>query len=107
MGFKLEGFNEFSKSLKDMERKAKELEGGVNVGFGDLFNEAFMAKYTTFRNIDEFFDKSPFKIKTEEDFDKVNPQELDQYVCDHSQFEDWEDMKGTAGTEWLAKQLGF
>jgi hypothetical protein len=107
MGVKISGLDELSKKLKKTEPKAKELEGGASVGFGELFNESFMAKYTNFSTIDEFFDYSPFKIEIEEDFDNINPEELDQYVRDYSRFEDWEDMKGTAGTEWVAKQLGF
>ncbi|WP_267897359.1 hypothetical protein [Peribacillus glennii] len=38
MAVKLKGFKELNKKLKSMEKKAKELQQGVSVGFGDLFN---------------------------------------------------------------------
>lgn len=107
MGVKTKGFDDFHKRLKQMGNKAKELEKGTTVSFTDLFNDRFMQIHTKFNNIDEFFDKSPFEIQTEEDFDKINENELDEYVRNHSRFSGWEDMKGKAGQEWVAKQLGF
>jgi hypothetical protein len=107
MGIKMRGFNEFGKELKKLEKKAKELEKGQSISFIDLFNEKFMSRYTKFGSIDEFFNNSPFEIENNEDFEKINENELDKYVGENTKFSTWQDMLGTAGQEHIAKQLGF
>ncbi|MBT2759621.1 hypothetical protein J7E71_27690 [Mesobacillus foraminis] len=107
MGVKFKGSNEFNKKLKDMQQKARELEQGVSVGFSDLFNESFMTAYTNFSSINHFFDKSPFKVEYESDFESIDTKQLDEFVKNQTKFSCWEDMKGAAGKEWVAKQLGL
>jgi len=107
MGIKMKGFDDFRKKLKQMQNATKDLEKGVSVSFDELFHEGFMRKYTNFTSIDEFFDKSPFEIQTEEDFDKIDINQFDEYIRNNTQFSSWEEMKGKAGTEWVAKKLGF
>jgi hypothetical protein len=100
MGVEFKNFGDFSKKLKELEK-------GTDVDFPTLFNDEFMRTYTKFETIDDFFDKSPFEVESNEDFDKINEQELDEYVRNNSDFADWEDMRGKAGEEWLVKQLGL
>lgn len=107
MSIKLDGFDELSKQLKQMQKSAEELEEGQSISFVDLFHEGFMNKYTKFLSIDEFFDNSPFEFESNEDFDKIDENELDKYVVENTDFSSWEDMLGTAGQEHIAKQLGF
>jgi hypothetical protein len=96
------GFDDFSKKF---EKKVKEASGPVNLEV--LFNEGFMQRYTKVGNIQEFFDKSPFKLETEEDFDKIDEAELDIYVSEQTTFGSWDKMKGKAGEEYLSRKLKF
>jgi hypothetical protein len=101
------GFDDLSKQLKKMEKSIEKYESGQNVGFSELFNPTFMKKHTKFVNIDEFFEKSPFKVEIQSDFENIDEAELDAYVDEYSRFNTWEEMLGEAGQEHLAKELGF
>ncbi len=104
---KMDGFDDLEKQLKQMEKNIKEFEGGKEVGFEELFNPSFMKIHTDFNNIDEFFDKSPFSIETNEDFDNLDESELDKYVAETTKFSSWGEMLDTAGEIHLTKKLGF
>ncbi|KKB34139.1 hypothetical protein [Bacillus thermotolerans] len=107
MGIKGTGFKGLGKELNKLAENAKKLEEGQSVTFTELFTERFMSKYTRFTSIEEFFEKSPFEVQTNEDFDKINKAELDKYVSENTQFSSWENMLGEAGKEHIARQLGF
>ncbi|KZE67035.1 hypothetical protein AWM68_19790 [Fictibacillus phosphorivorans] len=107
MGFKLDGFDEFEKKLNQMAETAKEYEDGKSVDFNQLFNQGFMVEYTDFKSIDEFFEKSPFTVNTQEDLEQLDESQLDGWVKEITRFSTWEEMLGKAGTEHLAKELGF
>lgn len=102
---KIDGLKEFQKQLKDMEKAAKELEGEQEVPFSELFTDSFLRKYTDFSSFEEFesqeiFDKYP-------SFEEIPDKEMDEFVSSNTKFSDWEDMLGTAGTEYAARKLGF
>jgi len=106
-GVKVTGFKELQKQLKDMERKARELEKGVNVSFEELFNENFMSKYTKFNSFEDFLTAGNFDVESQEDFEAIPDEEFDAHVANNSKFNDWSNMMNTAGTEYTATKLGF
>lgn len=91
------------KGLKDLQKKVK--SAGDDVSFPDLFNPNFMTTFTYFSNIDEFFQKSPFKVKSSEDFDNINKTELNSFIKENTKFSTWEEMKTEAGKMYVSKQL--
>ena len=107
MSFKIDGFDELEKQLKKIEDSVNEHAGTTEVGFDELFNPSFMKSYTDFNNMDEFFDKSPFEVETNEDFEKLDESELDLYVDKITRFSSWEEMLHKAGELYYAKKLGF
>lgn len=96
------GFDDFAKKL---QKKIDQVSGEKSLE--TIFSESFMRKYTEFNNIQEFFDKSPFKIETQEDFDNLDQAELDKYVRKFTRFGSWAAMKQKAGEEYFAKHLKF
>lgn len=71
MKFEIKGLDEFEKKLEGLSNKMKnEVEGDVKLS--DLFNHQFMSAYTDFHSIDDFFKNSPFEIKSQEDFERLN-----------------------------------
>lgn len=90
--FKMNGLDDLIKSFEKMEKNAKELDGNHNIPLGDLMNEKFMSKNTKFATIDDFFENSPFTVETDEDFDSIDKDELDEYVQENTKFSSWEDM---------------
>ncbi|WP_456273622.1 hypothetical protein [Bacillus sp. AK031] len=102
---KIDGLKEFQKQLKDMEKAAKELEGQQDVPFTELFTDSFLRKYTDFSSFEEFENQEIFnKYPT---FEDIPDDEMDDFVSSNTQFPNWEDMLGTAGTEYAARKLGF
>lgn len=107
MGFEIDGLDELQDQLEDLQKNAEQLDGENEVPFDELFPEEFMRKYTDAETIEGFFDESSWNIESEEDFEQIPDQELDQYVDDHSRFRTWEQMQGEAATEWMKRQMGF
>lgn len=98
---------QLDKRFKEIERGAKEINETGSVDFKDLFTQNFMTKYTNFNNISEFFEESPFEFKTQEEFESIDENQLDEYVRKQSKLDSWQDMFSTAGKEYVAKKLGF
>ena len=102
--FELKGLEELSKNL---DKITKELESfkDQRVTFNQLFQPAFMAKYTQFRTINEMVEKSPFKVESEEDFKNIPDKEWDNYVKEKTSFQSWDEMMSKAGQEYLGKKV--
>ncbi|WP_455931523.1 hypothetical protein [Priestia aryabhattai] len=107
MGVKFNGFDELNERLNDMSNKADELNGENQVELGQLLNEGFMQANTNFDSLNDMFEKSPFDIKTSDDFEAIPQGQLDEFISNHSKFSSWNTMLETASTTWVAKQLGF
>ncbi|MFD4491688.1 hypothetical protein [Lysinibacillus fusiformis] len=106
MSFKFDGFNELEKELKSIEQSAQNLES-LEVSFDELFNKAFMSKYTKYNSFDDFLKAGNFIVETEEDFEAIPDNEFDEHVLNHSSFEDWQTMLDTASSEYFVTKLGF
>ncbi|TLS36559.1 hypothetical protein FCL54_14720 [Pseudalkalibacillus caeni] len=103
----MKGFKEFEKELETLQKKADELDGDHEVPFKELFPEDFMREYTKFSSINEMVDKSQWTVENDEDFSKIPDDEWDKYVKETTNFENWEEMQGTAVEVWGFRQLGF
>ncbi len=89
----------------DFNRKIDKASGEVNIS--ELLTPNFMTTYTSFNNITEFWERSPFIVKTEEDFTALNESELDGYVREVSKFSSWKEMMNKAGELYFKKKLGL
>jgi len=108
------GFDDFADDLDDladqfgeMADNAEELEGENEVAFEELFTEQLMRQHTDVASFDEFLEQSQWEVESEEDFEAIPEDEFDEYVNENTDFESWEDMYGTAGTEWMAREIGL
>lgn len=107
MSFKMDGFDNLQKELRELEQKSQELNDTQEISLYELFDNSFMIQYTKFNSFDEFLKAGNFNVESNEDFEAIPENELDQHVANNSNFEDWQDMLDTAGTEYFSKQLGF
>ncbi|MEG0258434.1 MAG: hypothetical protein RR595_05605 [Lysinibacillus sp.] len=105
--FKMDGFDELQKELEQLSKSAKELEGEQSVPFSELFTHDFMSKYTTFHSLESLLSSGNFKAETDEEFDAIPENELDSHVSKTTDFDNWEDMLGTAVEEYAVKKLGL
>lgn len=107
MGFKIKGLDKLQKQLNQMEKATKKLERTKSISFDKLFTSSFMRKYTNFSSFDEFLDAGNFEVNSQEDFEAIPDDEMDQLVRDTTKFSSWEEMLTTATELYVVKELGF
>jgi len=93
------------KGLDKLQKNLKNLKTSESVPISELFNSTFMRKYTNYQTFDSML--SAFGIQELKDISELDNKEWNQFVKEHSKFIDWDDMKGTAGTERISRKLGF
>ncbi|QHI17222.1 hypothetical protein [Acinetobacter haemolyticus] len=91
--------------LKKLSENAKKLAGQTEVSFGEIFNEGFIQANTDFESIDDLFMKAGFNVETKEDFENIPQEDIDSFVRDNTNFEDFNAMYKSATTEYVKKQL--
>jgi len=105
---KITGIDEIQNMLKQIEKKAKELEKGTEIPLIELMPNDFMKKHTHHDSFEHFIAHSGVvpdgKDLTE---DVLNSNEFNQYVKTTTKFKSWKDMLDVASTEYIQKQLGF
>lgn len=87
-------------SKYDFDQLFEEFDNFKNINpFKQTFNPGFMRKYTNFKSIEDFFSKSKFKINSNKDLEVLNEKEdkeLDEYVKENTNFENWNEMAESA-----------
>lgn len=104
---KIEGLDKLQKQLKNLARKAEQLDGKHTVPVKELLTNKFILKHTSFSTAEELFEASGFKVETQEDFAKIPDKEWDEYIRANSSFENWQDMLGAAAQVWTVSKLGL
>ncbi|MNW61637.1 hypothetical protein D3C74_397090 [compost metagenome] len=107
VSIKIKGFDKIQKDLKDLSKKANDLQGQRDISFEELFNESFMEKYTSFTNFNDFLVAGNFVVNSKEDFEAIPDDVFDTYIRDSTQFESWNEMQEEAVGDYVARQLGL
>ena len=97
---KIEGLDELA---KDIDRMADT----TNIPIEELLTPEFVSSHTKFANVEEMFEASGFKIKSQDDFAAIPYADWDKFVRSISAFSDFESMLGEAGEAWAVKKLGL
>jgi hypothetical protein len=101
----LHGFDNFQCKLRELSNAAEKCVGKHQVSLDQLFHPLFMVENTGFGSISEFFDASPFKVSSQEDFESLDEVALDEFVRSKTRFESWHEMAQAAGAEWMARRF--
>jgi hypothetical protein len=104
MRFESSGFDDMQRTFEKLERDAEELDDTHSVPIVELMPENFMQEHTKFASIQAMADAAEAQeiLKSEEDYDKP---EWNDFVKGRTDFESWEEMKETAGAEWVQRKL--
>jgi hypothetical protein len=78
-----------------------------NIDLVKIMNNDFMKKHTSFRTVEELFEKSEFKIETQEDFENLSEDKVDIFIKENTKFNSWEEILNEASCEYISKQLKF
>lgn len=100
-------FDDMFRKLRDLQRKAGELDGEHEIPFVDLFHDEFMLRNTDFASIDDMIEASKFDVSSPEDFAAIPDGEWDSFVTETTRFDSWEEMKAAAAREWVTRRLGL
>lgn len=103
---KVKGLNQFITKLKDLEKKAKKLDGTHSVPISELLTPSFMQRYTSFPTFAAMLEASGFRAETQAEFDAIPNDKWDAFIATQSQFSDWQSMLSKAAKEWTQKKLG-
>ena len=102
---KVDGLNELTNKLHNLQTELKRFENGIDIPFDELFNYSFMCKYTNSSNINDFLISGGFSVKTTADFKAIPDEELDSYVRTCTSFDSWSDMLDEASKLYIANKL--
>jgi hypothetical protein len=91
--------------LKDLQEKMDALANKKSVSLSDLLSPNFMASCSSFKNAQELFDKSGFKIDSKEDFAAIPDDAWDKYISQNTKYNSWSDMQRAAHEDWLKRQF--
>lgn len=109
-GFKVTGFDEFSKALnkiqKDVEKAARKYDGSP-VSLEKVFSSEFMERNTDFTDVYDWLEHGGFRFESQEEFESTDESLLDSYVTRSTKFDSWKDMAGEAAAELVSKELKF
>lgn len=98
-------FEEAFRKLRDVQRKAEQLDGEHSVSFAELFQDEFMLRNTDFPSVHAMFEASGFRVDTTEDFAAIPEEEWDEFVRERTRFSSWDEMKGAAVQEWAKRRM--
>lgn len=94
----------FDELLKELQEARANAGSAERISFEALFDEAFMSRYTSFKNFDEFLRDGNFDVKTEEDIEKIPDELFNRHVDRVTDFNSWKSMLDRANEEYAAGQ---
>ena len=103
MPVEVTGFDRFDDLLHDFERDLENSGGEVPVE--ELIPPEFMRSYSDFDSFGEFLAHSRWDVTDTDDFEAIPGEEFDDYVDDHTKFDDWETMLTVAAREYLMSRM--
>lgn len=103
----MDGFDELSKKLNELQQNADDLSGEQNLTFEELFPDEFMTQFTDYSSMENMISQSQFEVESPEDFKAIPDPEWDDYVKRKTSFNNWDEMMEKAVGEYVARRLGL
>ena len=105
MAVEVKGFDRFDDVLGDFERELE--DAGGEVPAEDILYPDFMRSYSDFDSFGEFLTHSEWDVANTDDFEAIPGDEFDDYVDEHTRFDDWETMLSVAAREYILSQVSL
>lgn len=93
----------FDEIQKKLQKAADEVSGNHDIN--EIFTPEFMRNNTEFNDIAEFFEKSPFDVKNQEDLSQLPEEELSEFVGNRTDYTSWDEFKAEAGKAFALKKF--
>lgn len=98
-------FEDALRRIRELQRKAAQLDGDHELRLDELFPDEFMLRNTELPSIEAFMKESGFSIESDEDFSSIPEADWNDYIQERTRFSSWEEMKRVASEEWALRQL--
>jgi hypothetical protein len=88
----LKGAEKLSRKLRDLQRRAKKIEGTNQIPLTELFQADFLHKYTNFSSpieMEAAMDKAGFSTESQADWNRIPQNDLDAFAAQHTRFTSW------------------
>lgn len=108
MSFKMSGFDELERKLKDLQQNADRIgREGLSLPLNQLLTPLFMRSHTPWSSVDALFEAGGFGEKD------IDSPALDAFIADHSRYGSWSVLLSAGSDEspslqaLLRKKLGL
>lgn len=78
-----------------------------SVSITEVLTPSFISQHTRFSDANAMFEATGFKIESQEDFQAIPDDKLDEFIRSESSFSTWRDMLSAAMAAWTKKKLGL
>lgn len=103
MSVEIEGLEDLKEELQGLAERLEQAGGELPMTV--LFTDNFMKSFTEFTSLEEFFDESPWRVESDDDFEAIPADEFDAYVDKHTDFDSWDAMLRAAGREYILREV--
>lgn len=100
-------FDDFLSKIRELGRRAEEMDGDHSVPLAELFPDEFVLRHTDFPTFADLIAASGFRVESQEDFSAIPDNEWDEFVRLRSRFNSWEEMLSEASREWISRKMGL
>src|SRR5947207_15498547 len=107
MSIKMTGLDEFRRQLEDLKNKFESVSGQHSVPLNEMLTPDFLATCSTFASAEEMFERSGFKVESQEDFAAIPDEPWDDFISANTSYLNWQEMLKAAGAAWTKARLGF
>lgn len=99
--------DERTETVEELKARAADAPGAEEIEVTDVFDDAFVREYTEFSSFDEMVRASPSAAESAAELELVPVGTWDEFVADHTLFDDEEELVMEARDHWVAAQLGL
>jgi hypothetical protein len=105
MSIKITGLEEFRKKLDDLQNRVESISGERSVPINELLTPDFLAACSTFSSAEEMFERSGFKVESQEDFAAIPDEPWDDFIRSDTSYFNWREMLQAASVAWTKSKL--
>lgn len=91
--------------LDKLQKNIEEVSGTHSYKLTDILNEEFIRKNTTFKSYDDMITKSGLELNETSAEELYLNEELNNFVNENTNFENFKDMCASAASEYVAKKV--
>lgn len=110
-----EVFSEKEQELVEKERETRKEWADMDIvqiarhylGHRELLTDDFISEYTAFEGLDGFLAAVSLDVETVDDLDNMDPEELDGFVSEFTEFESSDEMIEKAFEVWVDREVDF